>query len=95
MTEPVRSNARIFLEAHPELWAARERSSLWPRIKADASIRPAGVELFVVAGDTLGGEEELFLAPIGPRSRSRLKPMMRLRCANSISIFLRSRRDRS
>ena len=32
-------------------------------------------------------------APFGPRSRSRSSLRMRLRCANSISIFLRSRRD--
>src|ERR1700737_3280515 len=32
-------------------------------------------------------------APLGPRSRSRPSPRMRLRCANRISIFLRSRRD--
>jgi hypothetical protein len=61
MTEPMRTNARIFLDAHPELDAARARSGVWPQIKAAASIRPAGVELFVVGGDTLGGEEELFL----------------------------------
>src|ERR1700726_1984202 len=32
-------------------------------------------------------------APLGPRSRSRPSLRMRLRCANRISIFLRSRRD--
>jgi hypothetical protein len=34
-------------------------------------------------------------APRGPRSRSRPSFRMRLRCANRISIFLRSRRDSS
>src|SRR5208283_844300 len=34
------------------------------------------------------------LAPQGPRNRSLLSLRMRLRCANSISIFFRSRRDR-
>ena len=37
----------------------------------------------------------LSFVPEGPRSRSRLKPMMRFKCAKSISTFLRSRRDRS
>ena len=32
-------------------------------------------------------------APAGPRRRNRPSRRMRLRCANSISIFLRSRRD--
>jgi hypothetical protein len=32
-------------------------------------------------------------APVGPRKRRRSSLRMRLRCANSISIFLRSRRD--
>src|SRR6202040_3087197 len=32
-------------------------------------------------------------APLGPRRRNRSSRRMRLRCANSISIFLRSRRD--
>lgn len=35
------------------------------------------------------------LAPVGPRNRNRLRPMMGFRWANSISIFLRSRSDRS
>jgi hypothetical protein len=32
-------------------------------------------------------------APLGPRRRNRLSRRMRFRCANSISTFLRSRRD--
>lgn len=51
----------MFLETHAELVAARERSTVWPRIKADAAIRVADADLFVIGGDTLGGEEELFL----------------------------------
>lgn len=35
----------------------------------------------------------LSLAPVGPRRRSRLSLKMRLRWANSISTFFRSRRD--
>src|SRR4029078_11003094 len=31
------------------------------------------------------------LAPVGPRNRNRLRPMMCFRCANSISIFLPAR----
>ena len=77
VTEPARSTARIFLDAHPDLWAARERSGLWPRIKADASVRPAGVELFVVAGDTLGGEEELFLDRLARGARPSADPLSR------------------
>ena len=34
-------------------------------------------------------------APFGPRNRSRSSRRMRLRCANSISTFLRSRREAS
>ena len=34
-----------------------------------------------------------YRTPLGPRSRNRLSRRMRLRCANSISTFLRSPRD--
>ena len=40
-----------------------------------------------------GSEQELVLAPNGPLSLSRSRRRMRLRCANSISIFFRSRRE--
>jgi hypothetical protein len=56
-----RSNARIFLDAHPALDRARAQSTVWPRIKAESQIHIGGEEMYTVAGDTLGGEDELFL----------------------------------
>jgi hypothetical protein len=77
MTGPMRTNARIFLDAHPDLDAARARSGVWPKIKDAASIRPAGVEVFVVGGDTLGGEEELFLDRLARGARASGDPLSR------------------
>jgi hypothetical protein len=56
-----RSNARIFLDAHPALDRARTHSTVWPRIKDESRIRIGDEEMYTVGGDTLGGEEELFL----------------------------------
>jgi hypothetical protein len=72
-----RTNAQIFLDAHPDLRAARERSRVWQRIKAAASIRPAGEELFIVGGDTLGGEDELFLDRLARGARPSGEPLSR------------------
>ena len=61
MTGPQRSHAEAFLDRHPALRAACGRSAVWPRVKDEARIDLGGTELYIVAGDTLGGETELFL----------------------------------
>jgi len=60
MTES-RSRAELFLDQHPALRAAQGRSEVWPRIKEEAVIELGGTEAYIIAGDTLGGEAELFL----------------------------------
>ena len=59
-SEP-RSRAALFLQAHPALTDARASSSAWPRIREEAALTVAGRRLFLIAGDTLGGEEDLYL----------------------------------
>jgi hypothetical protein len=56
-----RSHAEAFLDRHPALHAARSRSAVWPRVRDEGRIDLGGTEVYVVAGDTLGGEAELFL----------------------------------
>jgi hypothetical protein len=53
--------AAKFLDDHPELHEAMARSSVWPRVKQHAEVTIKGQPMYVVGGDTLGGEEELFL----------------------------------
>jgi hypothetical protein len=77
MTEPVRSPARVFLDAHPALDAARDRSDVWPRIREEARLRLAGEELFIVGGDTFGGEAELFLDRLARGARPSADPLSR------------------
>ncbi len=56
-----RSRAEEFLDEHAELRKARERSSVWARIKASSALRVQEHELYLVGGDILGGEDELYL----------------------------------
>jgi hypothetical protein len=72
-----RSNARLFLDAHPALDRARAQSTIWPRIKAEARIRIGGEEMYAVGGDTLGGEDELFLDRLARGSRESSDPLSR------------------
>jgi hypothetical protein len=53
--------ATKLLDEHPELREAIRRSAVWPRVKQEAAVTIRGQPMYVVAGDTLGGEEELFL----------------------------------
>jgi hypothetical protein len=59
--ELLQSRAAIFLDAHPELREAQARSEVFPRIREQASLAVAGRQFYLVYGDTLGDEEELFL----------------------------------
>ena len=59
-----RSNARIFLDAHPALDRARAQSTVWPRIKAESQIR-------------IGGEDELFLDRLARGTRESADPLSR------------------
>jgi hypothetical protein len=51
----------VFLEAHAKLRDARDRSSVWPRIKEQARLAFGKGTTYLVHGDVLGGEAELYL----------------------------------
>lgn len=55
------TRAEMFLQAHPGLREARDRSSVWPRVKDEARLAFGAGTTFIVHGDALGGEAELFL----------------------------------
>jgi hypothetical protein len=59
--EPLQSRTAIFLDAHPDLREAQAQSEAFPRIREQASLAVAGRQFYLVYGDTLGDEEELFL----------------------------------
>jgi hypothetical protein len=59
--EPTQTRAERFLAERPALREARGRSTVWPDILTSAAVRIRGERLYVVRGDTLGGEDELFL----------------------------------
>ena len=71
------AQARLFLDAHPALEEARGRSKVWPQIMKEAAIRVGGAGLFVVGGDTLGGEDELFLDRLARGARPSSEPLSR------------------
>jgi hypothetical protein len=50
-----------FLREHPQLDAARASSSVWPMLRDNAALMLFGKPVFVVAGDTLGDENDLYL----------------------------------
>jgi hypothetical protein len=60
----MRSRADLFLAAHPLLREARARSSVWPKLRDRAALELAGKRMFLVAGDTLGDEDALFLGEL-------------------------------
>jgi hypothetical protein len=69
--EALQSRAAIFLDAHPELRAAQTRSEVFPRIREQASLAVAGRQFYLVHGDILGGEEELFLDRLARGARDK------------------------
>jgi hypothetical protein len=75
--EPLRSRARIFLDTHPALGAALRHSGVWPQIRTEAKIHVADEDLYIVAGDTLGDEEELFLDRLARGARPSADPLSR------------------
>ena len=56
-----RTRAESFLDRHAALREARTRSRVWPGVKTSAELVVDGQRLYVVGGDTLGGEDELYL----------------------------------
>ena len=64
------SRSRAFLESHPELADARARSSVWPRILRETAIEVGGETLFLVAGDTLGDDDDLYLERLARGARA-------------------------
>jgi len=56
--------AQAFFAAHPELRERMAGSEVFRRIKRSALVEIDGEELYVVRGDTLGSEEELFVEAV-------------------------------
>lgn len=58
-----KSQAALFLNAHPQLRDAMAASSAFPELKKRKALDDEGEEeqLYIVRGDTLGDEEELYL----------------------------------
>ena len=55
------NDAGAFLAAHPSLAEAMRTSSAFDRIRRQALLDIDGERLYIVRGDTLGSEEELFV----------------------------------
>lgn len=56
--------ARGFLAGRPRLRDLLAGSEAFRRIKQDALVEMDGEELYIVRGDTLGSEEELFVEAV-------------------------------
>ena len=59
--EELQSAAAQFFAAHPELRRAMSESKIFPKIRDQARLKVDGEELYIVMGDTLGKEEDLYL----------------------------------
>jgi hypothetical protein len=59
--EKQRSAAARLLSAHPELRRTMVESKIFPRIRHQAGLPIDGEQLYIVMGDTLGTEEDLYL----------------------------------
>ena len=55
------SQATHFLDEHPELRAAMHRSGSFPRIREESAIVVDDETQYIVRGDALGSEDDLFL----------------------------------
>lgn len=64
-----KSSATRFLDANPELRRAMAESSVFEELKSRESLTIDGENLYVVRGDTLGDEDELFLDALARGSR--------------------------
>jgi hypothetical protein len=65
-----RTRAEAFLDEHRALRDARDRSAVWLRIRATSGFELQGRRLYVVGGDTLGGEDELYLDRLARGARA-------------------------
>jgi len=55
------SSARKFVHAHPELVEAMHRSEAFAAVRDQAALDVDDERLYIVRGDTLGDEEDLFV----------------------------------
>jgi hypothetical protein len=59
--EELRSTAAQFFAAHPEFRQAMSASQIFPKIRDQARLKVDEEELYIIRGDTLGDEEDLYL----------------------------------
>jgi hypothetical protein len=59
--EELRSTASQVFAAHPALRQAMSASQIFPKIRDQARLQVGGEELYIIRGDTLGEEEDLYL----------------------------------
>jgi hypothetical protein len=57
----LRSPAARFFDAHPEFRRSMSESKIFPQIRDQARLKVDGEELYIIRGDTLGEEEDLYL----------------------------------
>jgi hypothetical protein len=62
--------AERFLDRHPALREAMARSSVWASVKEEAAVDVHTRRMYLVGGDTLGGEAALFLDRLARGGRS-------------------------
>lgn len=56
-----KSRAALFLDARPALRAAMKASEIFPELKKRKSLDIDDEQLYIVRGDTLGDEDDLYL----------------------------------
>ena len=64
-----KSPATKFLDSHPQLRSAMRESKIFDEIKTRAALKIDGELLYIVKGDALGEEDDLFLDALAEGSR--------------------------
>jgi len=81
MSDFAKSSATLFLDEHPELRAAMSASKKFAEIKGQTQLDVDGERLYVVRGDTLGEEDDLYLDALAkgssPQGEGRLYALSR------------------
>ena len=95
MEGEAKSSATRFLDAHPRLRRAMSESKTFGELKGRESLAVGGEVFYVVRGDTLGGEDELFLDALArgaqPAARDELSRALFLELSDELKEIVAQR----
>jgi len=88
--EEIKSPATVFLDAHPELRRMMSESEDFAELKKQAELEVDEDKFYIVKGDVLGGEDELYLDALAAGAKSASQDELRRRMFLELSDDLKS-----